>query len=170
MIQWIGTVLFHIEVQWWWKRWTYFYWFFSGSERWMAGVWRQILFFLLRFSTSSLKILQSIHCIMLFRMYRPFVLRGTAHFWTHVIVSNLLWRERCNNSGVYNHNYAFMFDIINIHAWFTECAVFLLCLSFMQQRGSGALVISALLDFFTFALCPPYRYVRKVQYVNEEVK
>ena len=28
---------------------------------------------------------------MLFRMYRTFVLRATAHFWAHVIVSNLLW-------------------------------------------------------------------------------
>ena len=27
-----------------------------------------------------------------------------------------------------------------------------------QKRGTGALVISALLDFFTFAICPPYRY------------
>ncbi len=27
-----------------------------------------------------------------------------------------------------------------------------------QMRNTGALVISALLDFLTFALCPPYRY------------
>ena len=30
---------------------------------------------------------------------------------------------------------------------------------FLQKHGTGALVISALLDFFTFAICPPYRYV-----------
>ena len=27
-----------------------------------------------------------------------------------------------------------------------------------QNRSTGALVISGLLDFLTFALCPPYRY------------
>ena len=31
--------------------------------------------------------------------------------------------------------------------------------SSLQQLSTGALVISALLDFFTFSLCPPYRYV-----------
>ena len=28
---------------------------------------------------------------------------------------------------------------------------------FLQKLGTGALVISALLDFVTFAICPPYR-------------
>ena len=27
----------------------------------------------------------------------------------------------------------------------------------LQKLGTGALVISALLDFVTFAICPPYR-------------
>ena len=32
-------------------------------------------------------------------------------------------------------------------------------LMLVQKLGSGALVVNALLDFFTFALCPPYRLV-----------
>ena len=27
----------------------------------------------------------------------------------------------------------------------------------LQQKGTGALVINALLDFVTFSICPPYR-------------
>ena len=30
--------------------------------------------------------------------------------------------------------------------------------SLIQNRSTGALVVSSLLDFLTFALCPPYRY------------
>ena len=29
----------------------------------------------------------------------------------------------------------------------------------LQNRSTGALVVSSLLDFLTFALCPPYRSV-----------
>ena len=88
-------VLCHIEVQWWWKRWIYFHWFFSGSERWTARVWCQILFF----GTSSLKI----HvCIV--SCFLKLALRGTAHFWAHIIGVHLSNKSyACNKqAGVTN--------------------------------------------------------------------
>ena len=43
----------HMDVQRWWNRWTYFYWLFLGSERWMAGYGTRC-YFLFCFSTSLL--------------------------------------------------------------------------------------------------------------------
>ena len=40
-----------------------------------------------------------------------------------------------------------------------QMGVINLCLPPPQQLGTGALVVSAILDFFTFAVCPPYRYM-----------
>ena len=58
-----------------------------------------------------------------------------------------------------------VFRLMILQFVFYKCGLFLKrtslihLLSNFQMRGTGALVISALLDFLTFSLCPPYRYV-----------